>query len=156
VQNETSSIPTNPAVLSSSLPLDLLLARDFLMRLVGQNTNCQAAAEMLGHLCWDNVENTKKVLDSIFDGIRSNLFVDDLSPVVEVLGRLLAMEDSLKRSRMEYGLHAVSSAMEQSSKQRHIVLAMLQTLLSLAKAHESARPVPPFPLRPVPTSARSH
>ena len=147
MQIETSYMPTNLAVLSSSLPLDLLLARDFLMRLVGQNMNCQAAAEMLGHLCRDSVENTRKVLDSIFDGIRSNLF-DDLSPFVEVLGRLFAMEDSLTRQRTEFGLETVVAAMD--TKQRNLVSALLQTLTYLAKAHEFARPVPPFSVRPVP------
>jgi hypothetical protein len=138
VQIGISQIPAGSGPLPSNLPLELLLAGDFLVRLIGQNVNIQAAAEMVAHLCWENREISMRVISNIYDGVVSNVF-EDISPFGETLGRLFAMEDSLQQSRTEHGLGTVFAAIDQSIKHRSIVSSLLQSLNVLAKAHPLAR-----------------
>jgi len=89
---------------------EMLTCAPFYARIL-RDISCTApTAEIVEHLCWENMEQSRQLIHYLASGIHAAMY-DGLLPFFEVLGPLLNISDSLSPERVNVGMAAFTKEM---------------------------------------------
>jgi len=124
------SVQDGPLISLTSSDLDLILANLFLESIISEGINNLAAAKIISHICKDNFESTKGIVDIICSGINKYDF-DHYEPYLVCFKHLIETQDSLQEDRTEYSLKKFIKTTNKNLKYKKATFACIKFLVDL-------------------------
>eukprot|EP01103_Thecamoeba_quadrilineata_P011019 TRINITY_DN2539_c0_g1_i2.p1 TRINITY_DN2539_c0_g1~~TRINITY_DN2539_c0_g1_i2.p1 ORF type:complete len:2405 (-),score=378.30 TRINITY_DN2539_c0_g1_i2:956-7465(-) len=126
-------------VLSLSKPdREVVYNLTFYQRAIRENVNVEATSQILQHLCWENEDLSRRVLEMVTKGIHQADF-ESFRPYFETLRALLSINDSRQANRVHTALVNFQRVIEQNIKFRNETAYCLKFLAELVRENDEVR-----------------
>jgi len=110
--------------------LDLILSNIFLESIILEGINNLATSKILGHICFQNFESSKYIIDILTTGINKYDY-DRYEPYFICLKYLIELQDSTQEDRTDFALKKFIKIINKNLKYKKATFMCIKFLVDL-------------------------